>query len=282
MTRISAQSRAIDPAVERPRLPGIVIALVALALVAISILPAMALAKPALAAGDRPTIVLVHGSWAGPSGWDQVVANLHKDGFATAAPTLDLATLAGDVATVRATLDAIPGKKVLVGHSYGGMVISGAGYGRSDVRALVYTAGFVPDEGETAFGLLAAYPPSEAFSHLIPNPFPFVYIDPAIFPGVFCQDLSPKKAAELNAGQRPISVLAGYEPSGPVAWKTLPSWYAISGQDLVINPALQEFMSARAGSTVVRFDEASHAGGFTHYAGRFVKLIEQAAAATAG
>lgn len=282
MRRNPASSRALAAAFERPRSPRIVIAFVALALMALSILPAIALAKPALAAGDRPTIVLVHGSWAGPAGWDQVVAGLQKDGYATAAPTLDLATLAGDVATVQATLDAIPGKKILVGHSYGGMVISGAGYGRSDVLGLVYTAGFMPDEGETAFGLLAPYPPSEAFSHLIPNPFPFVYIDPAIFPRVFCQELSPKKAAELNAGQRPISLFAGSEPAGPPAWRTLPSWYAISGQDRVINPDLQAVMSARAGSTVVRFDDASHAGGFTHYAGRFVKLIEQAAEATAG
>jgi pimeloyl-ACP methyl ester carboxylesterase len=260
----------------------IVVAVVALALLALSVLPATALAKPVLATDDRPTIVLVHGSWAGPSGWEQVVAGLQKDGLSTETPTLDLATLSGDVATVRATLDAIPGKKILVGHSYGGMVISGAGSGRSDVLGLVYSAGFMPDQGETAFGLLAPYPPSEAFSHLIPDPFPFVYIDPAFFPQVFCQDLSPKKAAELNAGQRPISLAAGDEPAGPAAWRALPSWYAISGQDLVIPPALQAFMSARAGSTVVRFDDASHAGGFTHYASRFVKLIEQAVAATAG
>jgi pimeloyl-ACP methyl ester carboxylesterase len=261
--------------------PTFLIVLAAVALLLLSILPATVTAKPVLGADERPTIVLVHGSWAGPSGWDQVVAGLQKDGYATATPTLDLATLSGDVATVRATLDAIPGTKILVGHSYGGMVISGAGYGRSDVLALVYAAGFVPAEGETAFGLLAPYPPSEAFDHLIPDPFPFVYIDPAIFPRVFCQDLSPKKAAELNASQRPISLFAGSEAAGPAAWRTLPSWYAISAQDRVINPDLQAFMSARAGSTVVRFDDASHAGGFTHYASRFVKLIEEAAAATA-
>ena len=279
MTRIS--TKPLDTAIGRPRSPTIVIAIVALALLALSILPATALATPTLAAGDRPTIVLVHGSWAGPAGWNQVIAGLEKDGYATASPTLGLATLAGDVVTVRATLDAIPGDKILVGHSYGGMVISGAASGRSDVLGLVYAAGFVPAEGETAFGLLAPYPPSEAFFHLIPDPFPFVFIDPAIFPGVFCQDLSPKKAAELNAGQRPISVFAGDEPSGPIAWDDLPSWYAISGQDLVINPDLQEVMSERAGSTVVRFDDASHAGGFTRLSSRFVKLIEQAVAATA-
>jgi pimeloyl-ACP methyl ester carboxylesterase len=281
MNTQSIQASALTARPAQSRSSRVAIAIAASALLLLSLLPAMGTAKPVLAA-DRPTIVLVHGSWAGPSGWDEVVAGLHKDGFATAAPTLDLATLAGDVATVRATLDAIPGNKILVGHSYGGMVISGAASGRSDVLGLVYAAAFVPDQGETAFGLLAPYPPSEAFSHLIPNPFPFVYIDPAIFPGVFCQDLSPKKAAELNAGQRPISLFAGSEPAGPAAWHTLPSWYAISGQDRVINPDLQAVLSARAGSTVIRFDDASHAGGFTHYASRLVKLIEQAAAATAG
>jgi pimeloyl-ACP methyl ester carboxylesterase len=271
----------LDAAIVRPRSTRIVIAIVAIAMLALSIIPATAAAKPVLAA-DRPTVVLVHGAWASPSGWDQVVAGLEKDGFATAAPALDELTFTGDVATVRATLDAIQGKKILVGHSYGGMVVSGAGYGRTDVVALVYTAALVPDEGETAFSVQDGFDPSGVIPHLIPDPFPFVYIDPAYFPIYFCQDLSPKKAAELLAGQRKTSLGALTEPSGPVAWKTLPSWYAISGQDLIIDPDAQAFMSARAGSTVVRFDDASHAGGFTHYASRFVKLIEQAAAATAG
>ena len=212
----------------------------------------------------------------------EVVAGLQKDGYATAAPALDEITLSGDVATVRATLDTIPGKKILVGHSYGGMVVSGAGYGRSDVVALVYTAALVPDEGETAFSVQDGFRPSGVIPHLIPDPLPFVFIDPAYFPAYFCQDLSPKKAAELLAGQRKTSLAALTEPSGPVAWKTIPSWYAISGLDLIIDPDAQVFMSGRAGSTVVRFDDASHAGGFTHYATRFVRLIEDAAAATAG
>jgi pimeloyl-ACP methyl ester carboxylesterase len=279
---MSAQSRVLNAAIERPRSPRMVIVLVALALLLLSILPATVAAKPVFGADDRPTIVLVHGAWASPSGWDGVAAGLQKDGFATAAPALDEVTLTGDVATVRATLDAIPGDKILVGHSYGGMVISGAGAGRSDVLALVYTAALVPEEGETAFSVQEGYDMSGVIDHLIPDPFPFVYIDPAYFPIYFCQDLSPKKAAALLAGQRSTSLGALTEPSGPVAWKTLPSWYAISGQDLIIDPDAQAFMSARAGSTVVRFDDASHAGGFTHYAGRFVKLIEEAVAATAG
>jgi pimeloyl-ACP methyl ester carboxylesterase len=281
MNTMSVQARVLDDRRARAQSSKIVIALAACALLLISMLPATTLAKPVLA-GDRPTIVLVHGAWASPSGWDQVVAGLQKDGYATATPELDEATLSGDVATVRATLDAIPGDKILVAHSYGGMVISNAGAGRSDVRALVYTAGLVPDDGETAFSVQEGYRQSEALHHLIFDPFPFAFIDPAFFPQFFCQDLSPKKAAELNAGQRPTGLGALTEPSGPVAWKTLPSWYAISGQDLIIDPAAQAFMSARAGATVVRFDDASHAGGYTHYASRFVKLIEEAVAATAG
>jgi pimeloyl-ACP methyl ester carboxylesterase len=281
MNTMSVQARVLDDRRARAQSSKIVIALAACALLLISMLPATTLAKPVLA-GDRPTIVLVHGAWASPSGWDQVVAGLQKDGYATATPELDEATLSGDVATVRATLDAIPGDKILVAHSYGGMVISNAGAGRSDVRALVYTAGLVPDDGETAFSVQEGYRQSEALHHLIFDPFPFAFIDPAFFPQFFCQDLSPKKAAELNAGQRATGLGALTEPSGPVAWKTLPSWYAISGQDLIIDPAAQEFMSARAGATVVRFDDASHAGAYTHYASRFVKLIEDAVAATAG
>jgi pimeloyl-ACP methyl ester carboxylesterase len=282
MNTMSVQAGALDHRRAPARSPKILIALAASALLLLSMLPATAVAKPVSAAGDRPTIVLVHGAWAGPSGWDQVVAGLEKDGYSTATPALDEATLTGDVATVRATLDAIPGDKILVAHSYGGMVISNAGYGRSDVLALVYTAGLVPDEGETAFTVQDGYDQSEAINHLIFDPFPFAYIDPAFFPQFFCQDLSPKKAAELNAGQRSTSLVALTEPSGPVAWKLLPSWYAISGEDLIIDPDAQVFMSARAGATVVRFDDASHAGAYTHYASRFVKLIEEAVAATAG
>ena len=231
--------------------------------------------------GDRPTIVMVHGAWAGPSGWDQVAAILQKEGYRTAAPALDEATLSGDAAIVRATLDGIPGKKVLVAHSYGGMVISNAGAGRSDVLALVYTAGLVPEEGESAFSVQEGYKESELVHHLVFDPHPFAYVDRAFFPQVFCQDLTPEQAAELNAGQRPASLNALGEPSGPVAWHTLPSWCAISGEDRVIDPAAQAFMSGRAGSTTVRFDDASHAGGFTRYASGIVKLIEQAVAATA-
>src|SRR6186997_1284281 len=111
------------------------------------------------AAESHPTIVLVHGAFASPAGWEGVVDALHKDGYQTATPTLGLASVAADVAIVRSTLDSIPGDKILVGHSYGGFVITNAAYGRKDVRALVYTAAYVPDDGETITSLGVGYKP---------------------------------------------------------------------------------------------------------------------------
>jgi len=242
------------------------------------------LATNAKANGARPTIVLVHGAWASPPGWDMVVAGLQKDGFTTVTPALGLLSIADDVAIVRAALDGIAGPKILVGHSYGGFVISNAAYGRSDVLGLVFTAAFVPDQGDSIFSLGTGFRTSEAFSHLIwtgiPGDSP-AYIDSAFFPQFFCQDLNPNLEATLNSEQIPLNFSIAGTPSGPVAWHTLPSWYAVSGKDLMIDPAEEQFMAQRAGATTIVFPAASHAGGLTHYATRFVKLIEQAVQETA-
>jgi pimeloyl-ACP methyl ester carboxylesterase len=105
-------------------------------------------------------------------------------------------------------------------------------------------------------------------------------IDPAYFREDFAQDLSPKLAATLSAQQRPTDFSIFVTPSGPVAWRSIPSWYAVSGADRMIDPALQRAMAQRIGATTVEFDDASHAGGYTHYSTRFVRLIEQAALVT--
>jgi pimeloyl-ACP methyl ester carboxylesterase len=266
----------------RPRLSRLVI-LIASLLMLSALLAATTTKHAQATTPHKPTIVLVHGAWADPSGWDQVVAALHKDGYATATPGLDLVSLEGDVATVRATLDSIPGDKILVGHSYGGVVISNAAYGRSDVLGLVYTAGFAPDEGQTLLQLGEGYQPPAALPHLIWSGEPFAspsLIDSAYFRQDFAQDLSPKLAATLSAQQRPTSFSTFDTPSGPVAWHELPSWYAVSGADRMVDPALQRAMAQRMGATTVEFDDASHAGGFTHYSARLIKLVEQAAQAT--
>jgi pimeloyl-ACP methyl ester carboxylesterase len=232
-------------------------------------------AKPAV----RPTIVLVHGAWADPSGWDQVVRELGKHKYATVAPTLDLISVEGDVATVRAALDDIPGDKLLVAHSYGGFVISGAAAGRTDVLGLVYTAAFVPDEGDSILSLGEGFTPPAALPHLAFTGEFFnspAYIAPPFFQPTFAQDLPDAQANMMNAAQRPVNAPILATPSGPVAWLTLPSWYAVSGVDLIIDPALQRFMAQRADSTTIEFADASHVGGFTRYAKDFTALIEDA------
>ena len=270
----------------QPRTP-LRLRLVAVLALCAAALAAWSAAPAASASTDpKPTIVLVHGAFSAPSAWDRVVARLHQDGYTTVTPALALHGVAGDVATVQSALDAIAGPKILVGHSYGGFVVSNASAGRSDVPALVYTAAFVPDQGETINDLGAGY----ALPAFLAPPFPpghllfdqdgLAVIDPAHFRDDFAQDLNPKLAATLAATQTPTSLDILFTPSGPVGWHSIPSWYAVSGDDRIIDPALQRAMAARADSTVVTFDDASHAGGFTHYSARFVNLVEEAAAAT--
>jgi pimeloyl-ACP methyl ester carboxylesterase len=245
---------------------------------------------PITAAADghntKPTIVLVHGAWAGPSSWNLVVRDLHDDGHQTATPTLSLASLPEDVATVQATLDSIPGKKILVGHSYGGAVISAAAYGRSDVLGLVYAAAFVPDQGDTLFSLGTGFNPPSALNHFVWTGTPFAFgslatIDPAFFRQGFAQDLSVTQAGALSAAQIPVTFIPVFvTPTGPVAWHTLPSWYAVSGADRMTDPAEERFMAQRAHATTIEFPTASHVGGITVHAGRFAGLIEQAVEAT--
>ena len=244
--------------------------------------PAMARDNAALSS-KKPTIVLVHGAWADASGWNRVVALLKVAGYNTATPTLPLVSIEGDVATVRATLDSIPGKKILVAHSYGGIVISNAAYGRSDVLGLVYSAAFVPDAGDSIISLGTGFKSSAAFDHLIFTGEPFAspaYIDPAYFPQYFAQDLIKLVAAKLNAAQRPINGPILFTPSGPAAWRTLPSWYAVSASDLIIDPAEQRWMASRAGATTITLYGASHIGGIVQHPIEFTLLIELAVRST--
>jgi len=237
---------------------------------------------------DEPTIVLVHGAWAGPSSWDSVVRRLNDDGFRTVTPTLGLTSLQGDVAIVDAVLNQIPGKKVLVGHSYGGAVISGASAGRTDVSALVYAAAFVPDAGDTLAGLGTGFNQSGVIAHLVWTGTPFGFgslagIDPAYFAQFFAQDLPAARAQALNSAQRPIAFIPVFvTPSGPVGWHTIPSWYQVSGADRMIDPNEERFMAARAGSTTIEFHTASHVGGITLYSQQFTQLVERAVEATTG
>jgi len=265
--------------VRRARLLALVVSLVAIS----APMTSAASAADSYTAGGRPTVVLVHGAWADPTSWNGVVARLRHDGYRTATPKLDLQSIAGDVANVRGVLDSIPGRKVLVAHSYGGIVSSEAATGRSDVLALVYTAAFVPEAGDSIASLGTGFRGSEAFAHLAFTGAPFgspAYIAPNFFRQFFAQDLSATQAGLLNAAQQPLNFPIVTTPSGPIAWHVLPSWYAVSGADLMIDPAQQRWMASRAGASTVEYDGASHAGGLTRFADQFAQLIERAVRAT--
>src|SRR5216117_2542538 len=209
----------------------------------------------------KPSIVLVHGAWADGSSWSRVVGLLQVQGYTVYVPQNPLRGLASDSAYLASFLQSITGPIILVGHSYGGAVITNAATGNSNVKALVFVDAFVPDEGESLGDLATAPPPpGQNGSCLGGDPtqvFNFVpiagdvdlYIKPSIFPSCFADDLKADKAAVLASEQRPLVLSVLGEKSGVPAWKTIPSWYLIGTLDLVIPPFAQFFMAQRAHAT---------------------------------
>ncbi|MER5757504.1 alpha/beta hydrolase [Streptomyces sp. NPDC002088] len=234
--------------------------------------PASASASARSGSETRPTVVLVHGVFADSSGWNDVIARLLKAGFPVIAPANPLRDLAGDSAYVSSVIDTIPGPVILVGHSYGGEVITNAGRGHANVKALVYVGAFAPDEGESALQLAGMFPGSKLPDALVTRPFPLPdgttgtdgYVDPAKFHEVFAADLPTSVTRLMAATQRPGSVGGLASGSGVPAWKSLPSWYVIPTADNVIPAAAQRFMAGRAGSTTVEVKGSSHVVMMSH------------------
>ncbi|GAA0556518.1 alpha/beta hydrolase [Paractinoplanes ferrugineus] len=222
------------------------------------------IAGPAVAGADvrhagthKPTVVLVHGAWADGSSWDKVAAKLQSDGYQVATPPNLLSGVRNDAANLRAYLDTISGPIVLVGHSYGGMVITTAALGDKQVKALVYVDAYLPAKDDTVFSLTSALPgsvfaadPSTVFDQVpIPgaNQVANFYVKPSVFGKAFADKSIPAKdVAVLTARQRPLASNALFEPSGEPAWSTIPSWSVIGKQDAVIPPAEQVVMAKRA------------------------------------
>ncbi|MBO3103995.1 alpha/beta fold hydrolase [Cellulomonas fengjieae] len=231
-----------------------------------------------------PTVVLVHGAFADASGWSGVISRLTAAGYPTYAPANPLRSLSGDAAYIRAFLATIEGPVVLVGHSYGGAVITNAAVGADNVTALVYIAGFALEEGEAAGAATALGsdgPPPDLTQVILLRPFPDAgdgnadgYLKPEIFPQVFCQDLPPEEGAIMALSQRPAALATLGEPSGPPAWKSLPAWYLVASSDRVIPPAAERAMALRAGATTVEI-ESSHVAMISH-PDEVTALIQQA------
>jgi pimeloyl-ACP methyl ester carboxylesterase len=210
----------------------------------------------------KPTIVLVHGAWADGSSWNAVASEVQRQGFTVYAPPNLLRGVATDAPYISSFLaQRTSGPVVLVGHSYGGFVITNAATGGGDVRALVFVDAFVPDEGETVFQILGRS------GSALDVPDPTTVLDLAAYPGgpegdleaflkadtvhnSFAQDLEEADRWLIVASQRPVTLSANTTPSGPPAWKTLPSWAVVGTEDRVIPAETQRRMAERAGATI--------------------------------
>jgi len=227
-------------------------------------------------ARQRPTIVLVHGGFVDGSGWQGVYKLLRKDGYTVRIVQNPTISLAGDVAATRLIVDAQEGRVLLVGHSYGGAVITEAG-NDPKVAGLVYITAFAPDKGESVNSLIKDPPPGAPVPPILPPQEGYLFLDRAKFAASFAGDVNAETAAFMAESQVPwgVEALAGAitEP----AWKTKPSWYLVVTDDRMIPPPAQRFMSKRAGSTV-RESPGSHAIYVSRPA-PVVALIEQAARA---
>ena len=202
-------------------------------------------------------VVLVHGGFVDGSGWEGVYTILKKDGHQVSIVQNPTVSLDDDVAATRRILDAQDGPTVLVGHSYGGVVITEAG-NHPQVSGLVYIAAFAPDKGESVAALIKNPPPGAPVPPILPPQDGYLFLDKRRFPASFAADVDAEKAAFMADSQVPWGVDALEGAVTVPAWKAKPSWYMVATEDKMIPPAAQRLMAARAGSTVVEVP-GSHA-----------------------
>jgi pimeloyl-ACP methyl ester carboxylesterase len=225
---------------------------------------------------SKGTVVLVHGGFVDGSGWEGVYQILKRNGHSVAVVQNPTTSLADDVAATRRVLAAQEGPVVLVGHSYGGVVITEAG-NDAKVAALVYVAAFAPDRGESVSALIKDPPPGAPVPPILPPQGGFLFLDQAKFAASFAADLDAEKAAFLADSQVPWGVAALDGAISEPAWKSKPSWYLVATEDRMIPPAAQRAMSKRAGSTVIEV-AGSHAV-YVSQPAAVAALIEEAVAA---
>ncbi len=224
-----------------------------------------------------PTVVLVHGAFADASGFCGVIRELQTAGYSVVAPPNPLRSLSFDAAAIAAHVDAIAGPVVLVGHSYGGAVITQASAKLANVAGLVYLAGFGLDVGESCASVQQPFPPSLLATTSYPTTFdapgaplgPDLYIDGDRFRETFCADAPVDTAKVMFATQRPLSLAALTENATAAGWKTKPSWYLVSENDNAIPPAAERFMAERMGATT-----KSLAGSHTVFIAQAVVVAE--------
>ena len=210
-----------------------------------------------------PNIVLVHGAWADGSSWSAVVARLQADGYTVTAPQFPLTSLADNVARLRQVLARQHGPTLVVGHSYGGQIITALGADAPNVIGLVYIAGFGLDQGESIGALLKQGPPTPAIAHLDVDQQGFAWIPEDDFVGHFAADVDPVKARVMFAVQQPLSWSALDEVMGVPAWKALPTWFMVAEGDQTIPPDAERLFAKRMGATTVEVS-SNHVAMVSH------------------
>jgi pimeloyl-ACP methyl ester carboxylesterase len=240
-----------------------------------ALLPTAAISAVAIAAPTQiHNIVLVHGGFVDGSGWSGVYRILKKDGYNVTVVQNPTITLDDDVAVAKRAIDAQPGDVILVGHSYGGMVISKAG-NDPKVKGLVYISAFAPDSGDSVKSLLSHPESGESGPPILPPVDGFLLLDPTKFASAFAADVNPHVAAFMAASQVPWGVGALNATVADPAWKTKPAWYLVTKEDRMIPPRVQRMMAKRAHATVVEI-HGSHSA-FIARPKAAAALIERAA-----
>jgi pimeloyl-ACP methyl ester carboxylesterase len=232
-------------------------------------------------AGSRVrNVVLVHGALVDGSSWNGVIAILQKKGYHVSAVQNPLSSLADDVEATRRVLARQNGPTILVGHSWGGVVISEAGADAANVVGLVYVAAIAPDIGESTSDLLKRGPAMPAGDSMHPDASGYLWMDPASYRADFAADVSERLTRVLAASQQPIAASAFGEAVTHAAWKTKPSWYIVAQKDRALSPELEQWMGNRIGATIVTVP-SSHLVPVSH-AEAVAATIEQAARELSG
>jgi pimeloyl-ACP methyl ester carboxylesterase len=225
----------------------------------------------------RPNIVLIHGAWADGSCWSGVIERLQTDGFQVRAPQFPLTSLADDVARLRQVLEFQNGPTIVVGHSYGGQIITALGADAPNVVGLVYIAAFGLDEGESLGALLSQGPVTPALEHLFTDSRGYGWLSEDDFVNHFAGDVEPAQAKVMYAVQQALASTAFTDVMGVPAWKSLPSWYLVAQNDEAIPPDAERQFASRMGATTVEIP-ASHVAMVSHPA-EVADLVEKAAEA---
>jgi len=228
---------------------------------------------------EQPNVVLVHGAFADGSSWSAVIEQLQAKGYEATAPQFPETSLADDVARLRQALAWLDGPSVLVGHSYGGQIMTALGDDAPDIAGLVYIAAFGLDEGETLAGLNAGYPPAPATANLTVDEQGFGRIPEDDFVAHFAADVDPAKARVMHAAQQPVAMSVFEDVMGTPAWNSLPSWCLIAANDEAIAPDAERMMAERMGAETVEVP-SSHVAMVSH-PDAVAELVETAARAVA-